>query len=103
MDRLASALATTRFTGQLKVFQLRDLAKLHVLPHGANYSVPGSGKTAVTYALHELEQGVDRVDQLLVIAPLSAFEAWREEAAHWLDPSPVVGLFTELRTAMPRT
>ena len=36
----------------LKDYQLRDLKRLCSLPHGANFSVQGSGKTAVTLALH---------------------------------------------------
>ncbi len=35
----------------LKDFQLRDLAQLLHLPNGANFSVPGAGKTTVTFAL----------------------------------------------------
>ena len=87
-----SLLAATRFVGQLRPFQERDLAKLRNLSHGANYSVPGSGKTAVTYALYELERRAGRVNQLVILGPLSAFEAWTEEAAMWLEPSPSVSL-----------
>ena len=92
---LTTALAATRFTGTLRDFQLRDVAKLRSLPHGANYSVPGAGKTAVTYALYELERAADRVDQIVVVAPLSAFEAWVEEAETWLDPPPTYGLLPD--------
>ncbi|WP_169807704.1 DEAD/DEAH box helicase [Herbidospora mongoliensis] len=54
--------------------------------HGANFSVPGAGKTTVTYTLHLGERGAGRVDKLLVVAPLSAFEAWEEEALQVVDP-----------------
>jgi hypothetical protein len=60
----------------LKPFQLRDLQQLVRLPHGANFSVPGAGKTTVTFALHLLVQKPDQA--LLVIGPKSAFAAWRE-------------------------
>ena len=83
-------LSATRFVGQLRRFQERDLSKLCTLSHGANYSVPGSGKTAVTYALYELEREAGRVDQLVIVGPLSAFEAWSEEAALWMRPSPSI-------------
>ena len=60
----------------LKPFQIRDLQLLLELPHGANFSVPGAGKTTVTFALHLL---VDRPGQtLLVVGPKSSFAAWRE-------------------------
>ena len=39
---------------KLKPFQLRDLARLLTLSNGANFSVPGAGKTTVTFALHLL-------------------------------------------------
>lgn len=64
------------FKRQLKPFQLRDLARLLSLPHGANFSVPGAGKTTVTFALSLLAARAD--DHLLVIAPKAAFPAWRD-------------------------
>lgn len=76
---LASDLATAGFARDLRTFQLRDLGHLLSLSHGANFSVPGAGKTTVSYALHALERARGRVDRLLVIAPLSAFGAWADE------------------------
>lgn len=63
------------FGRQLKPFQLRDLARLLSLPHGANFSVPGAGKTTVTFALSLLAARSD--DHLFVVAPKAAFPAWR--------------------------
>lgn len=87
---LEGALEDTRWSGcrQLRDFQLRDLTRLLSLPHGANFSVPGAGKTAVTLALYEIERARGRVDQLLVVAPLSAFEAWQEEVDACLEAPP---------------
>jgi hypothetical protein len=79
-DRLKK-LAFTKRT--LKPFQIRDLEMLLRLPHGANFSVPGAGKTTVTFALHLL---VDKPGQkLLVIGPKSSFGAWREVVGQCLD------------------
>lgn len=78
-DVIAGTLNDAGFKRVLKPFQLRDLAHLLSLSHGANFSVPGAGKTTVAYALHALERDRGRVDQLLVVAPLSAFGAWEEE------------------------
>jgi SNF2 family DNA or RNA helicase len=72
--------ARSRYRRELRPFQRRDLARLLELEHGANFSVPGAGKTAVTYATYEAERVRDRVSRLMVIAPLSAFEAWKTEA-----------------------
>ena len=90
-----AALSTdgTRFTRQLRDFQQRDLAKLLDLSHGANFSVPGAGKTTVTYALYEAERLRGRFQRLLVVAPLSAFEAWETEAERCFDSPPAVRRF----------
>lgn len=74
----------------LREFQLRDLSKLLTLHHGANFSVPGAGKTTVAYAAHAVEQAKGTVDKLLVVAPLSAFGAWEEDASEVLSPTPTV-------------
>ena len=81
-DDVLERLESTRFDLDRRVlrpFQLRDAAKLLSLPHGANFSVPGTGKTATAYAVYEAERAAGRVEQLLVVAPLSAFDAWQSE------------------------
>lgn len=82
-----------RLVRVLRPFQRRDLARLLRLAHGANFSVPGAGKTTVAYALHAAERARQRVDRLLVVAPLSAFGAWEEDAAV-LEPTPTVARWT---------
>jgi SNF2 family DNA or RNA helicase len=75
-----------RVVRELRPFQLRDFEMLSNLRHGANFSVPGAGKTTVTYALHARERAAGRATKLLVIAPLSAFGAWEDEVSMVLDP-----------------
>lgn len=67
----------------LKPFQCRDIGHLLSLPHGANFSVPGAGKTTVTFALHLLvaTQG----EHLLVVCPKAAFPAWRSVVTECMD------------------
>ena len=84
----------TRFVRELLPFQKRDLAKLLVLDHGANFSIPGAGKTTVELAVYEAERAAGRVERLLVVAPLSAFEAWMEESALCLQPAPLLHRYT---------
>ena len=55
-------------------FQLRDLSHLLALSNGANFSVPGAGKTTVTFALHILTRQPKQ--HFIVVAPKSAFQAW---------------------------
>lgn len=90
-----AALRDTRWSSrrELREFQLEDLGQLLALPHGANFSVPGAGKTAVTLAVYEAERSRGRVSQMLVVAPLSAFEAWEEECTYCLDPAPELHRF----------
>ncbi len=83
------AIGGSRFKRDLRPFQTRDLGRLLALSHGANFSVPGAGKTAVAYAVYEAERTRGRVDRLLVIAPLSAFDAWIEEVKVTLNNPPV--------------
>jgi SNF2 family DNA or RNA helicase len=77
--KLVNDLVTVGFKRHLKPFQLRDLGHLLALSNGANFSVPGAGKTTVAYAVHALERALGRVNRLLVLAPLSAFAAWSDE------------------------
>jgi hypothetical protein len=85
---VADLLKGTRFKRPLRTFQIRDLSRLLALANGANFSVPGAGKTTVAYAVYEAERARCRVDRLLVISPISAFEAWEEEAVACLDKGP---------------
>lgn len=92
-EQVSEMLANTRWIRNLREFQLRDLGKLLALSHGANFSVPGAGKTTVAYALNELEHERGRVDRMLVVAPLSAFDSWFDEAAESLSPVPLIHRF----------
>jgi SNF2 family DNA or RNA helicase len=85
-DQLDEALKRTGFVKrQLKDFQRRDLARLIALPHGANFSVPGAGKTTVALAVHSLTRTPDTV--LLVVAPKNAFVAWEETLEECIVPN----------------
>lgn len=87
------AVPAGRFSRELRSFQTRDLCTLLHLSHGANFSVPGAGKTAVAYATYEAERMRGRVRQMLVVAPISAFDSWIREAAVCFHPCPVVARF----------
>ena len=77
LDEIKERLAALGFTNrQLESFQLRDLQHLLSLHNGANFSVPGAGKTTVTFALHLLTH--QEGHHLLVVCPKSSFPAWVE-------------------------
>lgn len=76
-EEIASRLLESGFTERiLKSFQIRDLQHLLALPHGANFSVPGAGKTTVTFALHVLTR--QEGQHLFIVCPKAAFPAWGE-------------------------
>nr|WP_313665870.1 DEAD/DEAH box helicase [Brucella intermedia] len=67
----------------LKPFQLRDLSHLLSLGNGANFSVPGAGKTTVTFALHMLTRQPGQ--HFMVVAPKAAFQAWQDIVGECMD------------------
>lgn len=74
-EEIVETLQSRGFTRrQLKPFQLRDLAHLAALENGANFSVPGAGKTTVTFALHVLTRR--NHNHLFIVAPKAAVQAW---------------------------
>lgn len=68
-----------RLKRQLTEFQISSITKLFSIKSGANFSVPGSGKTTATLVLWQLLRFEKRVGKLLVIAPRSAFDTWKSE------------------------
>lgn len=67
--------------GNLTAFQERDLQSLLGMRHGANFSVPGAGKTRVALAFLSQLRRTGQITRALVIAPKSAHESWVNEAA----------------------
>ncbi|MCK9868106.1 DEAD/DEAH box helicase [Nocardiopsis dassonvillei] len=99
-EDLAVELAAAGFRRMLKPFQLENLARLMSLPHGADFSVPGAGKTTVALAGFALGRARGHVEQLLVIGPIAAFQAWQEDSAECMSPAPVLQVHTGARTVL---
>ena len=78
---LQQQLRASGFLRNLKPFQLRNLGSILSLPHGADFSVPGAGKTTVALANFCLNRQAGHVRCALVVAPIAAFGAWKEDAA----------------------
>ncbi|GAB2776449.1 hypothetical protein GCM10027073_06340 [Streptomyces chlorus] len=84
------------FIRPLRPFQRTAVARLLAVGGGANFSVPGSGKTTVAYAVFAALRARGAAHAMLVVAPPSAFEAWVEEAG--VNP---LGLWSPSYAASP--
>ena len=67
------------FKRTLKDFQKGPVEHLLAVNNGANFSVPGSGKTTMTFAAvaNWLENKI--VDKIMVVGPTASFSPWVEE------------------------
>jgi SNF2 family DNA or RNA helicase len=59
--------------------QIVNIGRLVSMDNGANFSVPGAGKTSTQLVVWRFLRASGRVGRLLVICPRSAFEAWLTE------------------------
>ncbi|MFD6417933.1 DEAD/DEAH box helicase [Streptomyces sp. NPDC060194] len=73
------------WTADLTSFQRRDIAKLLSLRHGANFSVPGAGKTRVGLAVFQALRAAKGVERLLIVGPKSCYESWQYENTQCLS------------------
>lgn len=67
------------WVADLTPFQERDIAKLLSLRHGANFSVPGAGKTRVGLAVFQALRRSGTLERLLIVGPKSSYSAWQYE------------------------
>jgi len=65
--------------------QLRDVARMVRLGGGANFSVPGAGKTTMALTVWAILRRLFGVKRCVVVAPLSAHEAWKNEPLNIFD------------------
>jgi SNF2 family DNA or RNA helicase len=72
----------------LKQHQIKSAYHLYVLKNGANFSVPGSGKTSVVLAVYEKLKRESRCNVLFVIGPPSCFQPWKSEFTETLGREP---------------
>ena len=83
LKEFADILSTTSFKRTLMPYQLLASYHLALSQNECNFSVPGSGKTTTVLAAYEYLRKCanenKRVNNLLVIGPLSSFIAWKDE------------------------
>lgn len=68
------------FKRKLKDYQTAGVQHLLKVKHGANFSVPGSGKTTMVYAYYGQLKQQYLVDKIFVVGPFSSFSPWEEES-----------------------
>ena len=83
-----------KIKGKLTPFQKLNVTSLVAMPNGANFSVPGAGKTLTTLSVWEHFRVSGDISRLLVVCPRSAFEAW-ENDSKMLANAPIIGQFTD--------
>ena len=63
----------------LRDYQYKSAYLLSIGKGGFDFSVPGAGKTIITYAAYAYLKTKGVVDKILVVGPGNAFNAWYEE------------------------
>lgn len=89
-DDINRELKLSDYTRQLKPEQLRDASHLLSLKHGANFSVPGAGKTSTLLAVYTILKKKDAVSSLFVVCPINAFISWEDEIKSVYNETKVV-------------
>lgn len=78
---------------RLKEHQVKAALHLSYIKNGANFSVPGSGKTAVVLTVYEKLRLEGKVNTLFVVGPPSSFGPWRYEFKETLGREPSCYIF----------
>lgn len=73
---------------KLKTHQLKAAFHLYLIHNGANFSVPGSGKTSVVLSVYEKLKEEGKVNVLFVVGPPACFGPWKNEFVETLGRKP---------------
>jgi SNF2 family DNA or RNA helicase len=66
---------------KLNIEQMWNAFHISTLSKAANFSVPGTGKTAISYGVFSYltSKKINKVNRMIVVGPLSSFFAWKDE------------------------
>jgi SNF2 family DNA or RNA helicase len=78
----------TKVPRKLKNHQIKAVQHLYLVQNGANFSVPGSGKTSVVLSVYEKLRLEGKVNTLFVVGPPACFQPWRDEFKITLGRAP---------------
>ena len=73
---------------KLKPHQIKAAFHFYSLKNGANFSVPGSGKTSVILSVYEKLKAEGKCNTLFVIGPPACFQPWKNEFVETLGRHP---------------
>lgn len=74
-----SKFLSTHLVRKLKKHQIKSAFHLYLIQNGANFSVPGSGKTSVVLSVYEKLRNEGKVNIIFVVGPAACFGPWRNE------------------------
>ena len=74
-------------------FQKRNISQLRQMTHGADFSVPGAGKTTTSLVLWNELRKTGNISTMLVVCPRSSFEAWTTEPTEVFTKKVSIQLF----------
>lgn len=83
----------TNIPRQLKEHQLKAALHLLSVKNGANFSVPGSGKTTVVLVAFQRLRLLEEIDSLFVVGPPACFGPWLSEYEEVLGVKPTYEIF----------
>ena len=77
---------------QRKLLPHQEKAALHLysVPHGANFSVPGAGKSSVVLAVFVWLRKIGVIRSIFIVGPRSCFAPWRYEYEETIGEEPRV-------------
>ena len=75
-----------------KLLPHQEKAALHLygIPHGANFSVPGAGKSSVVLAVFAWLREIEIIRSIFVVGPRSCFVPWQYEYEETIGERPKV-------------
>ena len=66
-------------TRKLRLPQLWDAYHMAKMMRGANFSVPGAGKTSIVYGAFAYLESLGEVDKIVMVGPINSFSSWKNE------------------------
>jgi SNF2 family DNA or RNA helicase len=64
---------------ELRLPQLWDAYHITKMLRGANFSVPGAGKTSIVYGAYAYLESIREVNKIVMIGPINSFSSWKDE------------------------